>query len=126
MLPAKGDPRRPLASAVLLTRTLGASSIALAALLLMLAAGSSPVMLGMVMVVLLLSVGVMLGLPGLACIAISFALERRRTWAAITILVIAGLQLPLLFVTAVRAMRASEGDVVALLVLAGLPGLLTI
>src|SRR5205823_2493668 len=59
-------------------------------------------------------------LPGVSSLGFSFPLERRRTWAAITLLVINALHIALLFLAFIRALLGSLWlDAAVLLLLFG-------
>jgi hypothetical protein len=102
-LPSKGDPQRPLALAVRSTRILGILFIGLGlcGTLPMLflgirraggtgGAGGAPV--GMIAFATLSTIVIYFG-PGALYIVCSIFLARRRTWAVITAMVLAGIQL---------------------------------
>ena len=102
MLSRKGDPK--LALALFATRASGSLNISAAAILLTIVGISAPVMYDVDFVIMLSLFGGSLFLPGVVYIGLSFPLERRRKWAAITLLVIEGLQLPLLLLWLIRVL----------------------
>jgi hypothetical protein len=120
-LPAKGSSKRPLALAVNLTRALGSAGVIIGAVLLILVGISSPVLADIVLHMILAIIFLLYIGPGVALVVLSFPLERRKMWGAITVLVIAGLQVPLLLFVMVRSAMEGVSDPLYLAINIGLP-----
>src|SRR5947209_6099921 len=110
MLPAKGNPRRPLALAVMFTRLLGSACIVAMVLLLFLLASASPVIEFFTWWTIVIVLGLVLFVPAALYISFSFPLERKRKWAAVTLLVIASLQAVFMTFQLIRIVRGTWGE----------------
>ena len=110
MLPPKGDRRRPLAVAVLFTRLLGGACVAAVMLVLFLIASTSPVVEFFTWWTIVVVLTLVLLLPAGLYVGFSFPLERKRKWAAISILAIAGVQTLVMAFDAIRVIEGLWGE----------------
>jgi hypothetical protein len=114
---------RPLSYVVSLTRALGIVSIVVGVFFFMLLAVYAPLLFAIVYRVVLVFILGGYIVPGIVMIGLSFPLQRRKIWAAITLLVIQGFQvLPLLF----TMLQAGGGTRSWILINAGLPAIIVV